>query len=896
MALAKRDVMIEASRSDPVPVLHEAEGLAAILRDEVTQRRSVIRRLYEGGATGAQVSSGITELADEVIGLLWDRFAARSEGVTLAALGGYGRREMAAYSDVDLLWLHRPKARKDAEAVAGRVVRMLWDAGITVGHSVRTIEDCIEMGHRDLRIRTAMMEARYLEGDRALFEQFQRDCNKRLFSKQPDRFISEKLSERKSESFAHGEAVSILEPHLKKSPGGLRDLHLIRWAALTCRGVGTWDRMKEEGLITKQEHLRLVAAEDFLWRVRHELHFNAGRCQDHLIFEEQVRVARRLGYEDIVSEATQADRVLGVERFMQDYYRHTGVVSDLTQRILERLHRPGWTLRFRAWFLGRRLGEDLSLAGGQLRLRTLPPGPVVLESVLRLLLLSQQYDAGLSSDTQSRLIEQLDREGVKRGDLDGRLFLELLRIPEGLGRSLRFLHRVGLLELLIPPFAKARGLMQFNQYHRYTVDEHCLRAVEEAAALRDHPGLLGRVYREISRKDLLHLSVLLHDLGKGHAEDHSLAGERLAIETGRHLDLTIEEQSLVAFLVRHHLVMAHTAFRRDVTEPAVLIRFVRLLTTPKRLKKLYVLTAADLAAVGGGMMNRWKEDLLGLLYTPAIEALSGERVVGDEPDRLDRVRRAVLEGGTSRFGEEWLTARLSAMPDRYLLTTPAERILQHLDWIKKLQSHTEQANHSPPVLIQAVPDAERGVVEYTLYTQDGPGLFAKIARCFAARGQQILHANIITWKDGTVVDGFFVRDPDYEDRPPQSRLDGMIGLLRGVLEGKEHLGPPAPPRLGHRALPLTEPTQVEVDNESSDRYTILDVFAQDRPGLLAVMAQVLWKQGLSVHNARVSTRLDQAVDAFYVSDREGRKITDAERLTRLRMALKDQIDAFLTAT
>ncbi|TLY14126.1 MAG: HD domain-containing protein [Nitrospirae bacterium] len=457
------------------------------------------------------------------------------------------------------------------------------------------------------------------------------------------------------------------------------------------------------------------------------------------------------------------------------------------------------------------------------------------------------------------------------------------------------MHRAHLLEKLIPVFSSVRGLMQFNQYHKYTVDEHSLLAVAKAEELGQERGIFKEVYEEIRRKDLLHLAVLLHDLGKGREEDHSEVGKAIAEETAARLGFDEQETRTLVFLVHRHLLMAHTAFRRDPYDDKVLLPFARAVATPEVLRKLFVLTAADLAAVGPGVLTKWKESLLIELYLRTLPEVSGERDAGAVPERLRKLAEEVAgeaDGlAKNKMDARWIESQLGQFPVRYVYGTPPARIAAHLVAIQQL--------HPNEVLVEDTFNEALGTCEYTVLTFDDltPGIFSKIAGVMAAKGLQILDAQIITRGDGVVVDTFQVSDPDYAGPPPLERRASIGHTIAKVLQGQEtvgHLMSRGSRLSTARRLPASrQSTEVQMDNETSDRSTIIDVFADDRQGLLYVITHAIFKLGLSVQAARISTRLDQVADVFYVTDLQGAKLQEHSGIETIRAAIKEEIDRFL---
>lgn len=875
-----------------------ADGLAALLAE---RRRAIDQRILDG-ASGAETVAAMTDLVD---GLIVGRYrnairhgeaeiaSAGMQHCCLVALGGYGRRELAPHSDIDLMFLFRPEAGQVVPVLVRAVLHPLWDSGFQIGHSVRTIADCLALAQTDATVKTSMMEARFLAGSPDLFQEFHGRYWKKVVTRGTDGYVERKLEERRREYDKFGETVYLLEPNVKKSKGGLRDLHLLQWVGLARYQAPTIRELSDRGILARADYAALVEAREFLWRVRALLHVHAGMAQEILSFDEQVWLAARFGFQD-------RPHLLAVEQFMQLYYRHTMGLHEAAMRFVERCKPQSLWDRLNRWLPAPKLDTYFVQSGGAL---TVPPESRtrVLESPALLLRLFDLARARRLS-IETALLEDIHRhvEGLPDQDFRdeevSRTFVRILSGP-ATAQTLEAMHRAHLLEKLIPVFAAVRGLMQFNQYHKYTVDEHSLLAVAKAEALAQDQGVLGEVYRAIKRKDLLHLAVLLHDLGKGQEEDHSEVGRRIADETGARLGYDEADRRTLMFLVHRHLLMAHTAFRRDPNDEQVVLAFAREVGTPEVLRKLLALTAADIAAVGPGVLTKWKESLLIELYQRAMQEVSGERDAADAPERLARIVAEVLDQsplcGDAEVSAAWVEAELRQFPLRYAYGTVPRRIAAHLDGIRRL---------SPgEVHVSAEFNASLGTCEYAVITRNDiiPGIFSKIAGVMAANGLQILDAQILTRQDGVVVDTFQVTDPDYRGAPPADRLEAIGAMIRAVLRGAEQVEDVV--RRGTRlstvrSLPSArQPTEVRIDNETSDRYTILDVFAEDRQGLLYVITHAIFAQGLSVHAARISTRLDQAADVFYVTDAEGRKIQDPAQVERIRQGLQQQIDTFLGA-
>lgn len=881
-------------------VLAQSDLDGAAVGAMLVQQRQVIAQRLMDGAPGTEVVADQADLAD---GLIIGRYrnAARQGGESmmtagfqhccLVAIGGYGRRELSPYSDIDLMVLFRPEAQRIVPDFVRQVLHPLWDIGFQVGHSVRTITDCISLGLSDATVRTSMMEARFLTGSSPLFQEFHSLYTRKVATVAVDKYLEQKLAERRREYEKFGETVYLLEPNVKKSQGGLRDLHLLQWAGIARYQAPTIRELADRGILSRQDYAVVNEAREFLLRVRGLLHIHAGMAQEILSFDEQVWLAERFGFAD-------RPHLLAVEQFMQQYYRHTMGLHEATMRFVRRCKPRSIWARVTGWLPSAKLEQYFVLSGETL---TVPVElrPRVIENpalLMRLFDLARSkrvvIEPALVEDIH-RHMEGLTDEGFRTPEVS-RIFLSILAGP-GTAATLEAMHRAHLLEKLIPVCSSVRGLMQFNQYHKYTVDEHSLLAVAKVESFGQDQGMLGEVYREIKRKDLLHLAVFLHDLGKGQEEDHSEVGRRIAEEMALRLGLNEAERRTVVFLVHRHLMMAHTAFRRDPNDEKVVLPFAREVGTPEVLRKLLALTAADIAAVGPGVLTKWKESLLIELYVRTMQEVSGEREAADAPERLKSIVAEVMQqpalSGQADISLSWVEAQLRQFPLRYAYGTSPRRIASHLLTIRRL---------SPgDVLVDSDFNEALGTCEYAVVTFNDviPGIFSKIAGVMAANGLQILDAQILTRQDGVVVDTFQVTDPDYKGAPPEDRRESIGEMIRSVLRGKESVD--AVVQRGTRMSasrsigPARQATEVRIDNETSERYTIVDVFADDRQGLLYVITNAIFRQGLSVHAARISTRLDQVADVFYVTDAQGKKVEQADQVERVRQGVWKEIEEFV---
>ncbi|MFV1965583.1 MAG: [protein-PII] uridylyltransferase [Pirellulaceae bacterium] len=862
-----------------------------MVRQKLAQGRAQLREQHERGSPGIQVCTHLTDLIDHVLlDLYQDALEATGSGIesliALSALGGYGRRDVAPYSDVDLMVLHRRGAEGEIGPFARLLTQEIVDAGFQLGFSLRTPSQACSLAMGDATIFTSLVEARFLTGSSPLFAKFTRSF-RRAAQRRSSALIGRIEASRRDERRQYGETVYLLEPNVKRSRGGLRDLQLLRWIAFARYGECEPEGLVRSGLLSKDDQSKMRIAHEFLLRLRNELHFRAGKAQDLLDKEEQLRIAELFGY--------QGDsQMLPVERFLRDYIEHTndvryGVVHFLagakTRLTLTSVMRQVFSHQVEGDF-------RVTLADIGATRRGLEKVCTDLAEVMRLMDLANRYGIRIDHRTWMAIRESMIHRhdiGVSAEATDR--FLSFISQPGQLGGLLRRLHELRVLEKMIPPMAHARGLMQFNEYHKYTIDEHSIRTVGQATGFLDDHGLLGDAYRGIKEKRVLHLALLLHDLGKGFAEDHSDVGRRLAVETAEHLGLGKRETETLRFLVHKHLLMSHMALRRDINDDGAVVQFAVEVGSPERLQMLFVLTCADLAAVGPGVLTNWKRDLLTRLYERTRQHLVGDVASTASAVWIQTRRKEIRDLVPVETDATWWDAQVEVLPRSYLEEAMPDQIIRELNRLKEL-AHDDAFAHG-----RYLP--ERNAVEYTVgtYEQITPGIFHKLTGALSSKGLQILSAEIHTLAHDMVLDRFYVHDMDYAGEPPAERAQQVVDSLVSAL--KEASGKPptfrrvwaAESKRTSAAAPRLA-TQARVDNNTSERYTILDIFAHDRMGLLYTIAHAMFQMGLSVRVAKIGTYLDQVVDVFYVTDSQGKKIVEEARVTEMRQRITDAIEAF----
>ena len=879
----------------------------ATLKKRLDEIRLLTRKRFQQGASGLQTSSALSQLMDDFVISVFDessgtlpshlteRFRNQS---AIVAVGGTGRGDVCPYSDLDLLFLHSADIASEYVPLASEVQRDFWDAGLKLGASVRTVIDSVNWAFQEPQFATSLIDTRLLWGSMPLYEQLRSRFVKSVIKSRMPQFLTDIVAAREKERKEFGATTQQLEPDVKRSLGGLRDLHLIRWIGFAQYGAGDIDSLKLQGVISKDEARKLLHSYEFLIGLRIDLHIAAGKEQDTLSRDDQLRISR---LRNIASNQGQSP----VERFMQEYFQHSSVVADLARRFVEKTHRKPLLTRATDYLMSYRV-DDIYRVGPEYidvpNSRSRKNICHSLEGVLHLYLTAARYRRQVAPWLAEAIkLEQLKPPAVLSAEA-ARLFLALLGTTGRLGNALRSLHENGGLEAVLPCFQHIRCLLQFNQYHHYTVDEHTLRAIEAAESFELDPGPVGQAYREIHHKELLHPALLLHDAGKGFEEDHSEVGRRLAAEVAGRLGLPDHQRDLVMFLVHRHLQMADLALRRDINDPAVLLKFSHEVGSPESLQMLYVLTAADISAVGPGVWNQWKAELTNTLYNRTMLWLSGKSHLFDEATRLKSIKQQVAASiedqmnsnalaETKPLGTKEISRQLDQFPAHYLLETTPARII---DDFRVILNRTHDEIH-----VEAVYDAETETAEYRIITHEqlATGCFHKLSGVLAAKRLTILSAAIFTTADGVIIDVYRVRDADHAGEMPAWRVEEIATAIRKTLRGETDVETllKSRGRFAIQALtgPVSDlPLRVVVDNESSDRYTVIDVFAHDRPGLLYAITRALYELNLSVALSKIATHFDQVLDVFFVTDSAGHKLNDSDRLKELRDVLHSKLLEF----
>ena len=850
--------------------------------------REQVRRRHEEGGSGTEIGHLLTDLVDtlvlkllhealrEVKGAGESRTSRELQGqFSLIAVGGYGRRDLAPFSDIDLMVLIQPDADASVNPLITRLSQDLYDAGFQLGLSVRDFREATDLALGDATIFTAMAEARYLAGNIEVYQAF-RDRLVKLIKRRGFSLLESSLAARREERGNYGETVFLLCPNVKRSRGGLRDLQLIRWIAFARFGETDFDRIQQQNLLSNNDLEQILSARDFLHRVRNELHFHAGKSQDLLSREEQVRIAQKFGYEGDAG-------VLPVEQFMRNYFAHSSqvkyIAANFTQTARSRFSLSdlvGPVFSFR-------VSRDFRI--GPVHVTATRKGLAKLENslvdVLRLMDLANAYNRRIDHPTWMAIRDNmLECDDLKLDEAVASRFVAFMSETNRLGPLLRRMHELRVLEKIITPMKRARCLLQFNEYHKYTVDEHCIRAVEIGAGWLTDPGEVGDIYRSLKAPKLLHLALLLHDLGKGDERDHSELGAELADATCRQLHLTEDEVEQVSFLVLHHLRMSHLAFYRDMNDDALIAEFAATVQSIEMLKMLLVLTCSDLAAVGPGVLNNWKQGLLLELYHRTRNQLAGQSELDPLQQETAEIRRQVEQKLTEAEDHDSRVRLLRSLPNAIVSQRTVDEVLQQ---VHKL-SQIEEGNST--ISTRLLQDGT--AVEFIVGTVDRPhsGIFHRITGTLTSARMEILSVDASGLDLRKMVNRFLVRDLEPVGDLQGSRIEKICNDLRRTLEDPAEPIPPfrkvwEPSQANLKTTQHRLPTRVRIDNDTSDSFTIIDVFAHDALGLLYAISRAIFELRLDVHYAKVGTFLDQVVDVFYVTDASGGKLHDQEAIQKI---------------
>ncbi|TMJ36375.1 MAG: [protein-PII] uridylyltransferase [Alphaproteobacteria bacterium] len=855
-----------------------------ILKETLASARAEAERRLMADGKGTQCAMLLAEAQDEIIHSLFDLALKKlyrasnpseAERITVVAVGGYGRGTLAPGSDIDLLFLLPYKQTGWSESVIEFILYSLWDTRLKVGHATRSVDDCIRLAQSDSTILTSILEARFICGEPSLFETLTKRFRKEIAAKGAKAFVASKLIERDERHFKAGESRYLVEPDVKNGKGGLRDLHTLFWIAKFLSGANSTAELAEQGVFAREELALFEKSEDFLWAVRCHLHFLAKRAEDRLSFDRQPDLAERLGYK-------AHGGLKHVERFMKHYFLVAKDVGDLTRIFSASLEARQMKAtpvfgRMLGRFAARRPGHiegapDFRIEANRLTIadeKTLTATPV---NMIALFALAADKDLEIHPDALKavrRNLARIDKTLCADAQANA-LFLTMLTEARDPETALRRMNEAGVLGRFIPEFGRIVAMMQFNMYHHYTVDEHLIRAVGILAAIErgrfssDHP-LSTEIFPTVSSRRVLYVAVLLHDIAKGRKESHSIAGD---------------ETETVAWLIRHHLLMSETAQMRDLNDFKTILDFANVVQSPERLKLLLILTVADIRAVGPSAWNGWKGQLLRTLYFETEPVLSGGHTSISRKER-------VAEAQAKFFAHypQWTSGEKAAYAarhyDAYWLNVDTDRQVAHERLMARARAEGE------PVATEVRTDEFTAITELTIHAPDHPRFLALITGACAAANANIAGAQIFTTADSLALDTILIQRQFANSEDERRRAERVASLVRQVRKGevriKELIARVKHPET--RLQAFTVSPRVIIDNESSNRFTVIEVNGLDRVGFLYDLTEALYHLNLNIGSAHITTYGERVIDVFYVTDLTGAKILSAARSGQIERQL-----------
>jgi [protein-PII] uridylyltransferase len=901
--------------SEIAALAQEARGAEALrlkvvelLRATIARGHELARKMLEARSAGLACAAYLSDIEDEVIGAIYD-YVVRyvyvadnptfAERLTIVAVGGYGRGTLAPGSDIDLLFLLPYKQTPWGESVVEAILYVLWDLRQKVGHSSRSVAECLRQAKADITICTTILEARFILGSSDLFRELMDSFNREILGGGDTReFVAAKLMEREARVNRAGASRYLVEPNVKEGKGGLRDLHTLFWIAKYVYRVREPSELIAAGLFSRAEYALFRRCEEFLWRVRCHLHFITGRAEERLSFDMQPVLARKLGYHD-------RGGLSRVERFMKHYFLVAKDVGDLTAIVCaaleEREAKPRAMLdRFIGRFRRRR--------------KTIPSGDFVIDhdrvsianedvferdpvNLVRLFWTANHYSLAIHPDAIRAVTRSLRKiDANLRADKEAnRLFLEILLSRNTTEIVLRRMNEAGVLGRFIPDFGRIVAMMQFNMYHHYTVDEHLLRAVGalsdfEAGRIEERHPLVADILPTIINRKVLYLGLFLHDIAKGREEDHSMAGVEVARRLCPRLGFTQAETESVSWLVEHHLLMSSVAQSRDLSDRRTIENFASIVQTMERLKMLLALTVCDISAVGPGVLDAWKSQLLRVLYWETEVVLSGGHSAVDRKSRVAFAKEELRQALPDWSDEEFEVYAKRHYP-AYWLKADLSRKTRHASLLRGLSDAVA------PLVTEVALDPTSGAAELTVIAQDHQRLLSTIAGACAASGANIVDAHIFTTADGLALDTMFVSRAFDMDEDELRRGRRIAASIEKALRGEIKISEAIKARRGQSRCPTSAfqiAPDVVIDNSLSNVSTVIEVSGLDREGLLFDLTNAMSGLNLNIGSAHIVTFGERAVDAFYVTDLTGAKILSPSRQATIRRQLLDVFEPVTT--
>lgn len=877
--------------------------LLALTKENYLKARSQIAQEFQASHDGMACVAAQSLLHDQLLRVLYDLAQddlypapnpTPGQMISLVALGGFGRGELAPFSDLDILFLYQHDRSERVEQISETMLYFLWDLGLKIGQSCRNIAETLAAAKQDVTVMTSLTEMRYLCGNRQSYQALRLQVFKELQGPSRLNFTNAKIKERDDRHNRLGLSRYLLEPNLKEGKGALRDLHLLRWLAVAAFGETNFQSLAKKAIISRDDAAEFQAAHQFLLALRCHLHYLSERAEERMSFAAQPDMAALLGY-------THHAGASAVERLMKHYFLNARKVGQILRRFMGLLEAKQdashWVSRVRPMLgLGKKQVHGFSVEAGRVSLsdeQQLARDPL---AALRIF----QYCAETGFELHPTSWDWLSRHqrkitpALRQNPAANALFVAIVLAPKGAELALRQMSETGILGRFIPDFARIVAQMQFDMYHVYTTDEHTIRAIgilhaiEQGEHYDDHP-LATRLMPRIANRRVLYIALFLHDIAKGRGGDHSILGEDVANQLGPRLGLSPEETKEVAWLVRNHLLMSKVATKRDLSDAKTISDFVALVQTPEMLRMLLCLTVADIRAVGPVSWNHWKASLLRELYDRAEAAMQGDSDRESTLRASGHAKRQALAEALKAEGwqPEAIHHHLEQSRDNYLSQHDLDELITHA----KLVAEVKANDGALAVMIRR--DRVVRVREVTICCLDHPGLIARLAGAFALVKMHVVAAKITTLPNGLAVDSFLLDgladDKIVQDSDEQRLKQTLDKALKGAVDLPKQIEALMKQPLGTKPLAMQITPKVVIDNEASRTRTVIEVTGGDRLGLLYHLTRTLAAQNLQIITARISTYGEKAVDVFYVRDRFGHKITNLAHLETIKLELLKQL-------
>ena len=847
---------------------------------EHIRRRHYARRKKNKALIGYELAQERTAVVDEFIKRALSRYGyPELEGVSIVALGGYGREELSPYSDIDLLFLHKKGSKDLAEEVVERLLYLLWDTKMDVGNCTRSLEECRElsMDKNDVTILSSLLDSRFICGDRALYDELENEIYGEVLPKISHDFIRRKIDERDVRGERYGKTLYILEPNVKEGRGGLREFQTAMWVAQASYKAKSFEEVLQRGFISEREYGVMRKCLNFLLLVRAQLHYQAKRREDNLSFELQLQVAKSFGYRD--------GNLRAVEKFMRIYYLRAAVVVQHSRRLTEKCTRA--YARRRLTKKAIHLDHGFTIRGKYLSVTSRNVFSEDFCNFLRAFEYADRHSVEFTEYLELLIGEHATRidEKVRNDPEFNRIFLRLLRFGKDVSKMLLKMNELRLLGRFIPEFGKIVCMVQFDSYHVYTVDVHSIFMIREIERLINYGyeekfPFLTKVAETLVKRHVLFLACLFHDMGKGQGGSHAQKGAAMIPKIAERMGLSASDAEQLEFLVRHHLAMVHFSQRRDLDDPVVLKRLAKSIPDEETLSLLYLLTFADIRSVGPDVWKDWTGMLLQELYVKTLRQMSaGTYRRKTDEEWMQKMTSDIVTDADGEIPERKVRKILKKMPVSYFSQFSRQNILRHVRLLDSIEG-----KFATEVICYEEYD------EFTACAPDKKGIFSVFCGVLSANGLNILGARIVTTLDKKAFDVFYVERTDYLTEEEYGEVWKKVDKnLRKVLDGDTEVDELVERRKRNyssygRKVP-EYPPEIVFDNESSDKATVIEVYAHDREGLLYSITKTIAEMDLSIDYAKVSTRADQVADTFYVRDSRGRKISGDKKLKKIEDSL-----------